>query len=150
MSKIRRYVAYGSNLNHEQMAHRCPTAKILGKSVMHGWALRFRGVATVERRKNYSVPVLVWDIQPEDEKALDFYEGYPHLYRKEKVRVYLNGKQVPAMIYIMNENTHPYNIPSKGYYDTIRQGYLDSGFDVGILDNAVNETIAYKRGGFLK
>lgn len=150
MSKIRRYVAYGSNLNREQMARRCPTAKILGKSVMHGWALRFRGAATVERRKDSSVPVLVWDIQPEDEKALDVYEGYPHLYRKETVRVYLNGKQVSAMIYIMNENNRPYGIPGKGYYDTIREGYLDSGFDVGILDNAVHETIVCRRGGFIR
>ena len=150
MSKIRRYVAYGSNLNREQMARRCPTAKILGKAVMHGWALRFRGTATVERRKDSSVPVLVWDIQPEDEKALDVYEGYPRLYRKETVRVYLNGKQVSAMIYIMNENNRPHGIPGKGYYDTIREGYLDSGFDIGILDNAVNETIVCKRGGFMR
>ena len=25
------YVAYGSNLNREQMAHRCPEAKLVGK-----------------------------------------------------------------------------------------------------------------------
>ena len=121
MEKIRRYIAYGSNLNLEQMRHRCPTAKVLGTAVMHGWALRFRGVATIERCKGAKVPVLVWSIQPGDEKALDRYEGWPHLYRKETVRVYLDGKQVTCMVYIMNGDRHPYRVPSSCYYDTIRE-----------------------------
>ena len=30
--KQRLYIAYGSNLNLEQMAFRCPTSKVVGKS----------------------------------------------------------------------------------------------------------------------
>jgi len=74
-SKSRLYIAYGSNLNLEQMAHRCPTAEVVGKSILRGWALRFRSVATVERCPGKNVPVLVWKIKPEDEAALDIYEG---------------------------------------------------------------------------
>lgn len=139
MEKIRRYIAYGSNLNLEQMRHRCPTAKVLGTAVMHGWALRFRGVATIERCKGAKVPVLVWSIQPGDEKALDRYEGWPHLYRKETVCVYLDGKQVTCMVYIMNGDRHPYRVPSSCYYDTIREGYQSFCFDTGVLDAAVEE-----------
>lgn len=63
-SKKRLYIAYGSNLNLEQMKHRCPTAEVVGKSTLRGWRLRFRGgahsaVATIERGKDFSVPVLV-------------------------------------------------------------------------------------------
>jgi hypothetical protein len=47
------YIAYGSNLNLAQMADRCPTARVIGKSEMKGWRLLFKGsrtgaVATVE------------------------------------------------------------------------------------------------------
>ena len=105
MIKPRRrlYIAYGSNLNLRQMSYRCPTAKVVGTAVLRNWRLLFCGVATIERYKGGEVPVLVWDIQPKDERALDIYEGYPQLYRKETVRVTLNGKQVKAMIYIMNK-----------------------------------------------
>lgn len=140
MEKIRRYVAYGSNLNLEQMKFRCPTAEVLGTAVLHGWALRFRGVATIERCKRSTVPVLVWSVQPQDEEALDRYEGWPRLYRKERIRLYLNGRQVSAFVYIMNEETRRYSPPHQSYYETIREGYDSSGFDIRILDRAVDES----------
>ena len=60
------YIAYGSNLNIKQMANRCPTAKIVGTSMLKDWRLLFRGqhagaVATVEPFKGGNVPVLVWE-----------------------------------------------------------------------------------------
>lgn len=144
MSKRRLYVAYGSNLNLEQMAHRCPTAKVVGAATLRGWRLMFRGgqgsVATVERAKGRSVPVLVWEIQPQDELALDRYEGWPHLYRKEAVRVRVNGQRVRAMIYIMNEQGHPYGLPSRCYLNTILEGYKSAGFDTDTLYTAVRQS----------
>ena len=134
----RLYVAYGSNLNLEQMRRRCPTAKAVGATVLRNWRLVFKGVATIERHMGSKVPVLVWDIQPEDEAALDIYEGWPRLYRKEPVRVTLDGKQVRAMAYVMNGGRkHP---PSQLYYDTILEGYIDAGFDVRILMEAANQS----------
>lgn len=133
-AKRRLYVAYGSNLNVEQMAHRCPTATIVGATVMRNWRLLFWGVATIERCKGSKVPVLVWDIQPKDEAALDRYEGWPNLYRKESVRVTVNGKQVRAMVYIMNHGHE--HAPSKMYYNTILEGYRRAGLDISILREA--------------
>ena len=122
MSKANRrlYIAYGSNLNIRQMAGRCPTAKVVGSTVMRNWRLVFNGVASIERCKGGKVPVLVWDIQPKDEEALDIYEGWPRLYRKETVRITLNGKQVRAFVYIMNNNRP--SPPGSSYYNTIREG----------------------------
>jgi len=144
MTKVKRrlYVAYGSNLNRKQMALRCPTAKILGTAVMRNWRLFFNGVASIERCKGGRVPVLIWDIQPKDEEALDIYEGWPRLYRKESVRVRLNGKQVRAMVYIMNGTRQ--NPPSMSYYNTILEGYKSAGFDVNILHEAAQKS---KGGG---
>ena len=139
------YIAYGSNLNLEQMAYRCPTAKMAGASKLTGYQLRFRGgrrgaVTTVEKKRGGSVPILVWEITPADETALDRYEGWPHLYRKETVRVELHGKPVSAMIYIMNEG-RPLGAPSPYYYNIIAQGYRSAGFDISFFKQAVRDSV---------
>jgi gamma-glutamylcyclotransferase (GGCT)/AIG2-like uncharacterized protein YtfP len=138
------YLAYGSNLNLAQMANRCPTAKVVGASAMKDWRLLFRGahagaVANVERYDGGSVPVLVWAITPDDEAALDRYEGFPFLYRKESVKVKLDGKTVRAMAYIMNEG-RPLGQPSAYYYTTILDGYKSAGFDTDTLRQATADS----------
>ena len=139
------YIAYGSNLNLEQMAKRCPTAEVVGKTYLHNYRLMFRGkstaVATVEKQDGNKVPVLVWRLQPSDEYNLDLYEGYPNFYRKEMLRISVNGKRMSAMVYIMNAAKHPYDTPSRSYFETIRQGYKDSGFDAKILCQAVLDSV---------
>jgi gamma-glutamylcyclotransferase (GGCT)/AIG2-like uncharacterized protein YtfP len=144
--KSKLYVAYGSNLHLEQMAHRCPTAKAVGVAILKGRRLLFRGgrggaVATVEAHKGGEVPVLVWEIRPDDEAALDRYEGFPFLYRKEMVTIVLDGKRRRAMVYIMNTKGRwgeyrPLNQPGAGYYATILEGYKAAGFDADILKQA--------------
>ena len=47
MKNKKYYIAYGSNLSVEQMADRCPDAKIAGQAVLAGWELLFRGCATI-------------------------------------------------------------------------------------------------------
>ena len=151
------YIAYGSNLHIGQMAHRCRTAKVVGASAMNGWRLLFRGehgsaVATVERCKGGSVPVLVWEITPADEAALDHYEGFPYLYRKGTVRVRLNDKTVNAMVYVMNTQSsegafRPLNQPSAYYYSVILDGYKAAGFDADILRKATEDSVEADRAG---
>lgn len=145
ISKERLYIAYGSNLNLEQMQRRCPTAKVVGSAKLRNWRLWFRGgvhsaVATIERENGYTVPVLVWQLQPRDEDALDRYEGFPFLYHKETLRLTVNGKRVYAMAYIMNADRHPYGAPSTDYLATIREGYERFGFDIAILHNAARDS----------
>ena len=41
------YIAYGSNINLEQMAYRCPHSKVVGTSEIKDYELEFRGVATI-------------------------------------------------------------------------------------------------------
>jgi gamma-glutamylcyclotransferase (GGCT)/AIG2-like uncharacterized protein YtfP len=123
------------------MSHRCPSAVIAGAAALKNYRLLFRGrrsgaVATVEPCESGSIPVLLWKITTRDESALDIYEGYPNLYRKETVEVSLDGRQIKAMIYIMNEK-YPVGIPSESYYNTIAEGYQSSNFDIDVLDEAV-------------
>jgi len=134
------YIAYGSNLNIEQMKHRCPYAVPLGTAELTGYRLMFRGgsssVATVEPMPEESVPVLIWEITPRCEEALDRYEGWPRLYRKETVPVDFNGKPTEAMVYIMNE-VYPYGLPGDQYLNVIKVGYASAGFDTAVLDVAM-------------
>lgn len=145
MQKNRLYIAYGSNLNLPQMAHRCPTARVVGISEVKGYELLFRGgrrgaVATIEPLKGSSVPVLLWKIKPQDEEALDRYEGYPSFYRKETMEVELCGKTVTAMVYVMNDG-RSLGSPSDFYLNTIAEGYGSASFDTEFLYNAVEKSI---------
>ena len=49
--KEKLYIAYGSNLNLNQMSMRCPEAMPVGTAMLDGWQLTFRGVATLEKWK---------------------------------------------------------------------------------------------------
>ncbi|MBP5487228.1 MAG: gamma-glutamylcyclotransferase [Bacteroidales bacterium] len=139
MSRI--YLAYGSNMNIEQMEYRCPRAKLLGKAVIEGWRLMFRRkrrpVATIEQEAGCTVPVVLWEITDECEQSLDSYEGYPFLYTKIDIGLDFNGKPVTAMAYVMAPG-HELGAPHDDYYNTILQGYRDNGIDLAPLDEAVS------------
>lgn len=139
------YIAYGSNMNLSQMAWRCPTAKMIGTSEIKDYELQFRGkrlgaVATIEPSKGSTVPVLLWELQQEDEKALDLYEGYPRLYQKQKMEVVFQGTMVSAMVYVMTPG-YEFGIPSDAYLDGIRQGYREAGLNTQTLENALEQTL---------
>jgi len=145
MKKETLYIAYGSNLNLTQMSYRCPTAEVIGTSEMKDYEMLFRGsrssaVATVEPLIGARVPVLLWKIRPQDELALDHYEGYPNFYRKELFPVELSGRSVNAMVYIMNDG-RPFGAPSDYYLNTILEGYHSAGFDTDFLEQAVEKSI---------
>ena len=139
MAKKRLYVAYGSNLNLQQMGWRCPMAKVVGIGKIENYQLLFNGVATIVPEEKASVPVAVWEIQPRDEQSLDRYEGYPTLYRKEDIKVKMeDGEELTAMVYIMNRGEP--HMPSAGYFTTIRQGYKDVGLNETYLKQALEYT----------
>ena len=138
MNKL--YVAYGSNLNIDQMAIRCPNAKVYGKGRINDHKLAFRLHATILEAKGESVPVAVWEINETDEKNLDRYEGYPRYYRKEQIKVEMsNNEEIEAMVYIMNGGRKM--LPTRGYAETILKGYRDIGLDESYLVKAINEII---------
>lgn len=107
------YVAYGSNLDKEQMKYRCPEAHPLQSGYLKNWQLIYRGsrtraYASIRYKKGYQVPVGIWEITTSNEKSLDFYEGYPVFYQKKNIYVYLeDGSRLKAMVYIMRSGSIP-------------------------------------------
>jgi hypothetical protein len=139
------YIAYGSNLSVEQMAHRCPDAKVAGMAAIPDWKLVFRGCATIEPAKGRVVPVLIWEISERDERHLDAYEGYPSYYTKRILDVTMtdfkgkNPQEIQAMVYVMTDSHNKLIPPMKGYYDVLAKGYERFGFNQTMLRNALRE-----------
>lgn len=138
------YVAYGSNINLEQMHHRCPDATVYDTGTLKNTALQFSKVATIEAKKGAETPVVVYNLPEHDERTLDVYEGYPHKYIKKNVSVELSdGRQITAMAYVMKDGK-TLETPSDAYYSRISDGYLSFGFDNVFLEEAYNRAAAYE------
>lgn len=143
MEYKRLYLAYGSNINLEQMARRCPNSKVIGTSMIPDYELEFRGVATIVPKKGAEVPVLMWEIDQQDELNLNHYEGFPRLYRKEIFEMEVNGKIREGMAYLMNyKGIAP---PTAQYYNGIKKGYEDNGMDTKYLHDAFVRSVEYQQ-----
>ena len=148
MEKRKLYLAYGSNLNIDQMISRCPGATLEGIATIPDYRLMFRGsrsgsYLTIEPCAGASVPCGVWALTPADEKSLDFYEGFPSFYKKQTFRVEVKSLAFDrefisdAMAYVMDQS-RPIGIPSQLYLQTVGDGYLDFGFDFDPLEDALS------------
>ena len=124
------YFAYGSNLNFDQMAYRCPEATVVGIAKLDGYELAFRrGYLTILPKEDASVEGLIWSITDHDESQLDCYEGYPTFYDKETVTVTdADGTPHEIMVYTMNAPYRDQLLPvSSRYNAVVLQGCLDAG-----------------------
>jgi gamma-glutamylcyclotransferase (GGCT)/AIG2-like uncharacterized protein YtfP len=145
MQKVTKiYGAYGSNMNLSQMKKRCPKAKVIGSGELKNYRLTFRGknngVANIEKKQGQTVPIILWEITVECEKALDIYEGYPKLYIKQNVEVITEESTVTAMVYVMAKEYEDLPAkPIKYYLDIIRQGYIDNKISLEPLRKAIAE-----------
>lgn len=136
------YIAYGSNLNMEQMMFRCPDARPYASGLINGWKLVFRGSKTgsycsIIPSKDDAVPVGIWEISEKDEQNLDIYEGYPRFYSKEYVKLKTASGEKEAMVYIINKKARP-GLPSSRYIDVCRQGYKDFNLPMDVWENAID------------
>ena len=127
------------------MADRCPNANYLGNTMLKDWRLIFKSVATIEEDLGKYVPVGVFQITIECEKALDIYEDYPHLYDKKELDIILDGIQVTAMTYVM---VAKYGIapPSRKYFNVISEGYKNCGLNTDFLLEAEEYSIKADTG----
>ena len=146
----RYYIAYGSNLNIEQMRFRCLDARIIGTASLDGWELLFKGsktgsYLTVEPKTGSTVPVAVWEVSEADEQNLDRYEGFPAFYYKKEMNLTIKGiktgrlRKRRVFVYIMHED-RPIGKPSHYYLATCIDGYKSFGFDLNVLAEAYEKS----------
>lgn len=125
------YIAYGSNMNHKQMADRCPGADFHGPGYVNDWILTMPSYANIEPRQGERVPVVVWRISSDHEKTLDHYERYPEMYIKKDLRVQLkNGEELRGMAYVMTPEYERKDQEIRpGYEEGILEAYRQCRFD---------------------
>ena len=144
------YLAYGSNLNLGQMFVRCPNAKVIGTSVIEGYELLFKGslsgnYLTIELKEGSIVPVGVFEIDEDDERKLDRYEGFPNFYYKKDFTLDVKmidseeTKKLDCFVYIMHEE-RKLGLPSEYYVETCEIGYDDFGFNKKFLKEAIERS----------
>jgi gamma-glutamylcyclotransferase (GGCT)/AIG2-like uncharacterized protein YtfP len=101
--RLRLYFAYGANMVPEDMARRCPRARLVGTAVLadHRFAIIRDGHGTVLKAKGARVHGAAWRIGRADEAALDRFEEVARgLYRRTRTVVACRGRQVSALVYV--------------------------------------------------
>jgi len=126
----RLYIAYGSNMDKEQMLSRCRNAVYVCTTYIDDWELTMPFYANIEQLKGKRTPAIVWKIDANDESKLDVYEGYPGLYDKTDIIIAVHGNRISAMAYVMTDE-HKKRSDKKardGYEEQIISAYKAAGF----------------------
>ncbi|MGI9195837.1 MAG: gamma-glutamylcyclotransferase [Candidatus Nanopelagicales bacterium] len=120
------YAAYGSNLDPHRMSERAPHSPVAGTGWLEGWRLTFGGedvgwegaLSMVVEEPGNAVFVVLYDMHPLDEAALDAWEGISlGFWHKLRVRVQtLDGDQL-AWIYVLD--AYEGGLPSARYLSII-------------------------------
>ena len=111
------YLAYGSNLNLNEMSKRCRSSNAIGTYNLLNYRLVYKGESddyaylTIEKCEGSFVPLGIFEIDDKDIIYLDIYEGYPELYYKKYIDIELDNKMIKGLIYIMNSE-YSYHEPS--------------------------------------
>ena len=105
-------------------------SKYIKNIFLEGYKLSFcaidrdYGVANIVKKLDSKIPGGVWKISTNDEKKLDYYEGFPIKYTKDFFT--LNDEKV--MFYIIKRQ-YSFKPPQRWYVDIINQGYKDCNMD---------------------
>lgn len=142
--KQRYYIAYGSNLSIDQMIERCPSAKVIGKSIIPNMKPVCMGsggesyLNLTFQKGSYS-PVGIYSLSKEDEVKLDEIETKKYYSKIEtNLKVFdFRDKQFHdynGFIYLM---TSPVTLGkcSANYINTLIKGYKDFGFNLKLLNS---------------
>ncbi|RJQ70752.1 gamma-glutamylcyclotransferase [Pseudonocardiaceae bacterium YIM PH 21723] len=120
------YAAYGSNMDPAQMFDRAPCSPMSGTGWLVGWRLTFGGedlgwegaLTTIVPDPDSQVFVVLYDVLPQDEAALDRWEGAELGYhRKLRLRVQTLEGSVLAWMYVLN--AYEGGLPSARYLGVV-------------------------------
>ena len=130
------YFAYGSNMNQEQMAGRCPGSQLGALVRLTGWRyfINGRGYAGIEECPADQVLGCLWSLDDEHVASLDRYEGVEgNYYSKETLEVELleDGSKVSALVYL--SVNREYGIPTPRYQGVVVSGGREIGLPADYL-----------------
>ena len=149
------YWAYGSNLDLKQILERCPSSKPMGAYTKKGMVLEFRDYANVrfDKSKDSAVPGMLYSMTYSDLLKMDTFE-HTNIREQEKGKYRRESFMISGFkkvyYYRMNEKAREsyFIYPSSRYEGLIRNAYSRLGFDLNILDRALDT--AYKLDSYGK
>lgn len=124
------YFAYGSNLDVQQMRHRCSEAvRLVAPGCLRGYTLTFNeyssswggGVADVVVAPQQEVWGLVYDVSIVGLEHLDVYEGYPHLYTRFQGAIETSRSVLTAVWIYTVVNKQDFIPPSQEYLGILQR-----------------------------
>ena len=160
------YFAYGSNLSTEQMLRRCPSSVPVGLGYLSGWRwiINERGYANIVRADDdddddddsqSEVYGLLYLLPPDDEAALDGYEGVPQAYKKYKIdllrvrdergRDLPDEQRVTALVYV-DDVRKGASVPREEYVKRMEVGIEEAVEDWGMGEEYAEELRGWLRG----
>lgn len=144
---LKAFAAYGSCLHLEAMKQRCPHAKAIGKAILPGWRLVWKGpqeqsaLLTIEPEADARTELGIFLIDWQEEKLLDQYECYPELYSKSYVFVdveLFSGESVRMEVFFYRmDQSMPYNLPKPSDFEVYLASYFSFGLDPKQLQQAL-------------
>ena len=129
------YFAYGTNMNHKEMTHRCPTAKFIKRAALKDY--RFQYEENSQRNKGSAENIIesagdvvwggLWDIHNSDLERLDRFEGYDDKIseRKDVIVIDNDGEGYDAIVYYKKVGKK--KKPGLEYENSVIQGAKDCG-----------------------
>lgn len=138
------YIAYGSNMDINQMKERCPDSKFIGTSELKNYQLNFRKscsnyFATLDRKEGSSVPAVIWSVSKDDEKRLDRFEGVAiNCYYKITIEIDVGGDIVEGLCYLIDESRDE-GKPPLNYINILKDAYARFNFNASQLHYLANK-----------
>ncbi len=138
------FIAYGTNINYNELTKAFPDAKILSYGYIQNYALEFVGydghaIATLAKKRGAKTPVAIWEFPPELRFTIANFEPFPYLYKRIKVTAIVGGKtKMRGEVYVTKQKLR-HGRPSEEYLNTLRAGYREAGFDENLIDQTLKE-----------
>jgi hypothetical protein len=116
------------------MLGRCPSAENPRPALLEGFRLEFTvysdtwggGAANLELDPEARVWGVVWDMDPDDLKRLDTFQGHPTFYRRERVVVDCDGTHTECITYRV-AHQQGYVRPTDEYLGGVRRAIAVHG-----------------------
>jgi len=130
------YFAYGSNMNLDQMAMRCPGAEVGPVARLGGWKyfINGNGYAGIEQDDNSEVLGCLWTLKDKHWKALDHYEGVAGgYYERLEMDLELLGDQSTVRCWVYLSCNYEYGVPTARYQQVVVEGARQVGLPADYL-----------------
>ena len=126
----RLYLAYGSNMDINQMDYRCPNSYMFDNIIVDNYkfVLDVAGVASIIPSEGDKVEAILWAVHELDVETLDRYEGVSlGCYEKTTMPIVIDGAELDVLVYfsLRDLNNHGYR---SGYMSRIIQAAIDADF----------------------